>query len=90
MKNVRLALCIAPAIGFLAGLLALMGIVTAQVQAAPLREAAAGAVRPGFNTGSLPAYDDISLGPVRLGFTVNFFDLNFNRAVREQQRQCDL
>ncbi len=90
MKNVRLALCVIPAVSFLAGLLAWLGSVTTQVQAAPRREAAAGAVRAGFNRGSFLANDDDSLGPVQLGFDVNFFGLNFNQTVRQQQRQCDL
>ena len=64
---------------FLAGLLAWLGIVTTHVQAAPRREAAAGAIRSGFSTGSLLATDDGSSVAVPLGFGVNFFGLNFNR-----------
>src|SRR5438045_1566073 len=33
-------------------------------------------IRPGFDTGTVPANDDGSVGPVPLGFTANFFGVN--------------
>jgi hypothetical protein len=37
----------------------------------------AGPIRPGFDAAALPAADDVSSGPVALGFSVNFFGQTF-------------
>ncbi len=39
----------------------------------------AGAVRPGFNSNSLPANDDGSTGRVTVGFTMNFFGAQYSQ-----------
>jgi hypothetical protein len=42
------------------------------------RVADAGPIRPGFDAAALPAGDDASSGPVKMGFAVNFFGQSFN------------
>jgi hypothetical protein len=54
-------LCVAIAIGSLAGLLLTSASATA------------GAVRSGFDSTTFPANDDGSVGPVNLGFSANYF-----------------
>lgn len=55
-----------------------LAIVTA-LSVATSQAASAAAVRAGFDANTLPANDDGSTGLVNIGFTTNFFGLDFNQ-----------
>ncbi len=57
-------------VAFIAALALSIGIAPANVQGS-------GAIRPGFDANAMSANDDLSTGLVPLGFTINFFGVNY-------------